>query len=149
MGQEAIFEISVEVTGVEDEVWVLFEEVNPPAPLIRGVRGGLIRGVRSGLIRGVSGGLIKREIGVEEVRIYFVNSKEVFPFGKLRLILDDFGVKFFGDAVKRDAVVGGADEFLFEPEAFLEFFDVREEVCNLGGDAVNEFRCFKPIVTIC
>ena len=51
--------------------------------------------------------------GVEEVRFYFMNGKEVFPFLKLCSILRDFEVEFFWDAVEREAVVGGEDKLLF------------------------------------
>ena len=87
-------------------------------------------------------------VSTDEIVIYFVNSKEVFPFIKLCSVLCDFGIEFFWDTVEREAVIGGEDELLFQPETFLEFFDVREEVDNLGGDAVDEFRGFDPIITI-
>ena len=104
-----------------------FEEIggkgfNPPAPLIR---------------------------GVEEITIYFVNRKEVFPLLKLGGVTNDFRIEFFGDAVEGEAVVGGENELLFQPETFLEFFNVGQKFNDLGGDVVNEFRGFKIVVTIC
>ena len=90
-----------------------------------------------------------RVVGINKGVVYFVNGKEVFPFLKLNGVLDNFGVEFFGDAVEGDAVVGGEDEFLFEIEGFLEFFDAGEEVYDLGGDVVDEGCGFEPIVTIC
>ena len=42
----------------------------------------------------------------------------------------------------------GEDELLFEPETFLELFNVREEVDDVGGDGVNGARGFKPFVLI-
>ena len=106
--------------GVQNEIWVLFEEVD---------------GERFGIVR------------INESTVYFINAKESFPVLALGGILCNFGVEFFGDAIEGEAVVGGEDEFLFEPEAFLERFDLGKEVDNLGGDFVNEFRCFN-IITI-
>ena len=77
-----------------------------------------------------------------------MNGKEVFPLLALGDVLCDFGVEFFWDAVEGEAVVCGEDELLFEPEAFLEFFDLGEKADNLGGDVVNKFRRFNPIITI-
>ena len=65
---------------------------------------------------------------INEVAIYFMNSKEVFPFIELIRVLCNFRIEFFGDAVKREAVVGGEDKLLFKPEAFLKFFNVREKL---------------------
>ncbi|MCY3722300.1 MAG: hypothetical protein OXG97_08785 [Candidatus Poribacteria bacterium] len=110
------------MTGVQNEIRIFFEKVNRER-------------------FGVG--------GTDEVVVYFVYSKEVFPFLKLRGVLCDFGVEFFGNAIECEAVVGGEDEFLFEPETFLEFFNMGEKINNLGGDTVNKFRGFKPIVTIC
>ena len=76
-----------------------------------------------------------------------MNGKEVFPLLALGDVLCDFGVEFFWDAVEGEAVVCGADEFLFQPEAFLEFFDTGEKADNSGGDVVNKFRRFKPTLT--
>jgi len=61
---------------------------------------------------------------LQHPRFYFVDAEEDLPFLPLGGVLGDFGVEFFGDAVEGDAVVGGKDEFLFEPEGLLEFFDV-------------------------
>ena len=70
----------------------------------------------------------------------------MLPFLTLGGVLGDVGVECFRYAVKRKAVVGGEDEFFFEPEAFLEFFDVGEELDDLGGDAVDEFCGFKTVI---
>ena len=112
---------------------MLLEEVNPPAPLIRGVKDRFIGW----------------NTGVEEVRFYFVNGKEVFPFLKLCSISRNFEVEFFGDAIECEAVIGGKDKLLFQPETFLKFFNMGEKIGNFGGDVVNEFCGFKPIITIC
>ena len=76
-----------------------------------------------------------------------MNVKKVFPFLALVGVLCDFGVEFFWDTVEGEAVVGGADELLFQPEPFLEFFDVGEKVNDLDGDVVYKFRRFKPTLT--
>lgn len=78
-----------------------------------------------------------------------MNSKETFPLFKLRSVLDNFRIEFFWNLVKCEAVVGGEDELLFKPECLLEFFNVGEKINDLGGDVVNEFRGFKPIINIC
>lgn len=109
------------MTSVQNEIPIFFEELN---------------------------GKGFRVVSTNEVAVYFVNGKEVFPFLKLCSVLDNFGIEFFGNAVECEAVIGGEDELLFQPETFLEFFDVSKEVYDLCGDGVNEFRCFKPIVTI-
>ena len=72
----------------------------------------------------------------------------MFPLLTLGSVLCDSGVEFFWDPVKGETVVSRKDEFLFEPNAFLKFFDLGEKVNDLGGDTVNEFRRFKPIITI-
>ena len=115
VGQKAIFEINIEVTGIKDEIGVLFEEVN-----------------REWF--GVG--------GINEIVLYFVDSEEGFPLLTLGGILCNFGVELFWDEVEGEAVVCGEDEFLFEPELFLELFDVGEEIDNLGGYIVNRFRYF-------
>ena len=63
-------------------------------------------------------------------------------------VLCDFGVELFGDAIQGDAIVGGEDEFLFEPKGLLEVFDVGEKVYELGGNFVDELCGFEPIVTV-
>lgn len=97
MFKESVLEILVKVVGVQDEVWILFEEIH-----------------RERL--GVG--------GINEVAIYFMDSEEVLPFLTLGGVLGDVGVECFRYAIECEAVVCGEDEFLFEPEAFLEFFDV-------------------------
>ena len=66
----------------------------------------------------------------------------MFPLFALGGVLCNFGVELFWDAVKRETVVGGENEFLFKPEVSLEFFDVGEEVDDLGCYIVNNFRRF-------
>ena len=109
------------MASVQDKIRIFFEEVN----------GGWF---------GV--------VGINEIVIYFVDGKEVFPLVELCSVLCDFGVEFFWDSVKREAVVGRKDKFLFEPETFLEFFNVGEKFNNLGSDLLDEFRGFQPIITI-
>ena len=72
----------------------------------------------------------------------------MFPLVELCSVLCDFKVKFFWNTVKCEAVVSGEDKLLFEPETFLEFFNVGEKINNLGSDGVDEFRGFQPIITI-
>ena len=108
------------MAGIQNKIRIFFEEVN---------------GERFAVV------------GIDEVAVYFVYSKEVFPFIELLNVLRDFGVKFLWDAVKREAVVGGEDELLFQPETFLEFFNMGQKFNYLRGDVVNEFCLFKPIVT--
>ncbi len=115
--QQPVFEVCVEVTGIQNEVRVLLEERH-----------------RERL----------RIVGVDEVACDILNGEEVLPRLALRAVVSDFRVERFGDPVEREAVVGREDEFLFEPEAFLEFFYVCEEVDELCGDAVNELCGFKP-----
>lgn len=86
MRQEAILEVRAKVTGVQYEIQIFFEEVN---------------GERFGVV------------GTDQIVVYFVNCKEVFPFIELVSILCDFGIEFFRDAVEREAVIGGEDELLF------------------------------------
>ena len=68
----------------------------------------------------------------------------MFPFLMLGSVLCNFRVEFFWHSIKCDAVICGKDEFLFEPEAFLEFFDVGNKVNDLSGNIINKSRCFKP-----
>ncbi len=86
-------------------------------------------------------------LGINEVAVYFVDSEKLFPLLTLGGVLCNFGVEFFWDVVEGEAVVGGENEFLFEPEPFLEFFDLGEKVDNSTRDAVNKFRRFKPTLT--
>ncbi len=120
MCQEAIFEVRLKVTSVQNEVGICFEEVN---------------GERFGVV------------GTDEIIIYFVNRKEVFPLLKLGGTLDDCGIEFFWNAVECEAVVGGKDKLLFQPEAFLEFFNMGQKFNYLRGDVVNEVCRFEPIIT--
>lgn len=122
MCQEAIFEVSIKVTSIQDEIRILFEKIY---------------------------GERLRIISTNEVVAYFMNSKEIFPLLKLRSIINNFRIEFCGDAVECKAVVSGKDELPFQPETFLEFFNMGEKINNLGGDTVNKFCGFKPIVTIC
>lgn len=85
---------------------------------------------------------------INEIAIYFVDSEEMFPLFTLGGVLCDLGVELFWNAIKGKTVVCGEDELLFEPKAFLEFFNLGEKVNDLGGDTVNELRCFKPTITI-
>ena len=119
MCQEPVLELRIKVTGIHDEIRIFFEEINRKRLCV----------LRS-----------------DKVTLYFVDSKKMFPLLALGSILSDFGVEFFWNAVEGEAVVCAKDELLFEPEAFLEFFDVCEKVNNLGGNLVNEFCRFKPII---
>ena len=109
------------MTGIQNKVRVLFEKVN---------------------------GERFRVVNTDEVIFYFMNGKEVFPFLELGGVLCNFGIEFFWNAVKRKAVVGRKDKLLFQPETFLEFFDVREKFDDLGGNTMDEFRGFQPCITI-
>ena len=60
------------MTGVKNEIGVLFKEVNRKR-------------------FGVG--------GINKIVLYFVDSKKMFPFLKLGGVLRDFGVEFFWDAV--------------------------------------------------
>ena len=86
MCQEAILEVSIKVTGIQNKIRIFFEEID---------------------------GEWLSVAGIDEIVVYFVNSEEVLPFIELISILRDFGVEFFGDAVERKTVVGGEDELLF------------------------------------
>ena len=73
MWQETVFEVRREVAGIQNKVRIFFEEVDRKRFCI---------------------------IGINEVVVYFMDSKEVFPFIELISVLCDFKVKFFWDAVK-------------------------------------------------
>ena len=77
-----------------------------------------------------------------------MDAEEGFPRVALRGVRCDFGVECRWHAVERHAVFGGEDELLFEPEAFLERFNMREEGNDVGGDSVNGARGFKPLVLV-
>ena len=109
------------MVGIQNEIRIFFEEFN---------------GGRFGVV------------GINEVVVYFVDGKEVFPLVELSSVLCNFGIEFFWYTVKCEAVVSGEDELFFEPETFLEFFNVGEKINNLGSDGVDEFRGFQPIITI-
>ena len=67
----------------------------------------------------------------------FVDGHEADPFLALGVAGGDGGVEVFREAVEGDDVVAGGDEFLFEPEFFLEVLDLGEEADDFMGDGAE------------
>src|SRR5690606_7074364 len=50
---------------------------------------------------------------------------------------DNRGIQALRHAVEREAVMRGGDEFLFQPEFFLEIFQLREKVDQVKRDGAQ------------
>ena len=88
------------------------------------------------------------ELGVKRLGSISWMLKRAFHSSICAVFCAISGVELFGDAIQGDAIVGGEDEFLFEPKGLLEVFDVGEKVYELGGNFVDELCGFEPIVTV-
>ena len=67
------------------------------------------------------------------LRNLFFNKSKFHPFAYLLLILDSQRVEFLGNPVESDAVVGFNNEFLLEPQLFLEILKLGQKVDQLAS----------------